>query len=120
MDFRRLDRTGINVAIVGFGGIPVGSLESLEAEEVIRYAVKKGINFFDTAPDYSASESNMGRALEEFRDKIIIATKTEEKTRAYAASSDLEESLKKLRTSYLDLIQLHGIEQMDLREDNGH
>jgi aryl-alcohol dehydrogenase-like predicted oxidoreductase len=96
--------------VIGFGGIPVGSLHYSEAEKVLKHAVKMGINFFDTTPNYGASEQHMGRALEDYRENCIIATKTEAKTRADAATSGLDESLKKLRTSYIDLIQLHDID----------
>ncbi len=110
MQRRSLGRTGVTVSVIGFGGIPVGSLDYSKGGMVIKHALKMGMNFFDTAPNYGASESIIGRTLEEFREECIIATKTEEKIRADAASSGIEESLKKLRTSYIDLIQLHGID----------
>ena len=61
MEFRRLGRTDISVSVIGFGGIPVGSLSGEEAKKVITHAVNRGINFFDTAPNYGASEINIGQ-----------------------------------------------------------
>ena len=113
MEFRRLGRTDISVSVIGFGGIPVGSLSGEEAKKVITHAVNRGINFFDTAPNYGASESNIGQALRDLREECIIATKTEEKTRADIASKGIDTSLKKLRTWYIDLIQLHGIDSLN-------
>lgn len=110
MKLRKLGRTGISVSVIGFGGIPIGSLNFLEAEKSIKHAIDVGITFFDTAPNYGASERNIGRVLEERRDKYIIATKTDEKTSADVVSLGIEKSLNKLRTSYIDLIQLHGID----------
>ena len=107
---RRLGKTGLQVSVVGFGGIPIIALSRNEAEEVVRYAYDKGINYFDTARAYGDSEDKIGAALKEVRDEVIIATKTHQKTKEDAARAGLKQSLRNLQTDRIDLVQLHGID----------
>jgi predicted aldo/keto reductase-like oxidoreductase len=77
---------------------------------MIKRAYDLGINYFDTARVYGNSEEKYGKALEDVRDKVIIATKTHQRTREDAARSGLKQSLQKLRTDYIDIMLLHGID----------
>jgi predicted aldo/keto reductase-like oxidoreductase len=104
-----LGRTGLVVPQLGFGALPIQRVETKEAERIIRKAYDGGVRFFDTARMYSDSEEKLGRALEGVRHKIVLATKTMATDRA-SARAQLEVSLKNLRTSYVDLIQLHNPE----------
>jgi len=110
MQKRRLGRTNLEVSVIGFGGIPIIQTSVPKAHEMIRRAYDLGINYFDTARVYGNSEEKIGAALEGVRDKVIIATKTHQRTREDAARSGLNQSLQKLRTDRIDIMLLHGID----------
>ena len=109
MQKRRLGRTNLQAAIVGFGGTWISEIPHEEAITVVRRAFDLGINYFDTAKLDGDSEEKIGAALEPVRDKAIIATKTGSRTKRESLE-DFENSLRKLRTNRLDIIQLHGID----------
>jgi predicted aldo/keto reductase-like oxidoreductase len=111
---RPLGNTGCNATIFGLGG--EGILRSTgyfkEAEAVIKKAVESGVNYFDTAPAYQQSRDYLGASLWKFtkRENIFLASKTHD--RSYDGTMVLlEDSLRRLNTNYIDLLQLH-----DLRE----
>jgi predicted aldo/keto reductase-like oxidoreductase len=106
---RRLGRTNLQVSIVGFGGTWISELTKPEAISVVKRAFDLGINYFDTAKLDGDSEEKIGAALQEVRDKCIIATKTGSRTKKEALE-DFECSLRRLKTDRLDIIQLHGID----------
>ena len=110
MRFLQLGNTGMTVSELGFGGIPILRLETGEAEKIVRHAFDRGINFFDTAYAYRDSEEKIGRAFAGRRDKVIIATKTMRRDGA-GALEQLEQSLQRLQTDYIDLYQLHQVAQ---------
>lgn len=110
MDYVTLGSTGLTVSEVGFGCIPIIRLSTDEAVTVLRHGFDRGITFFDTANAYRDSEEKIGAAFSGMRDKIVIATKTLQRT-AEGVAAHLENSLVKLRTDYLDLFQLHQIAQ---------
>ena len=107
---RRLGRTGLQVSAVGFGGISIVARSRNEADKVVRYAYEKGITYFDTARAYGDSEEKIGAALKDVRDKVVIATKTHQRTKEDAARAGLKQSLRNLQTDRIDLVQLHGID----------
>ncbi len=109
MQKRRLGRTNLQVSIVGFGGTWIAQLKAAEATAVVREAFDLGINYFDTARWDGDSEEKMGAALEPVREKCIIATKTGSRTKRESLN-DLKESLRRLRTERIDVVQLHGID----------
>ena len=110
MQYRKLGQTGLEVSELGFGGIPILRLETGEAERILSHAQTRGINFFDTAHAYRASEDKLGRAFAGIRDKVIFATKTPARD-GKGAQTHLEQSLRMLRTDYIDLYQLHQVAQ---------
>lgn len=110
MQKRRLGRTNLQVSIVGFGGIPIIQSSIADAVKMLRRAYDLGINYFDTARAYGNSEEKIGLALEEVRDKVVIATKTHQRTREDAARAGLRQSLRNLRTDRIDIVLLHGID----------
>jgi len=109
---RGLGRTNLQVSIIGFGGMWIPHIGMDEAKKVVRRAFELGINYFDTAKGYGDSEEKIGAALEDVRDECILATKTGSRTRKESLE-DVENSLRRLRTDRLDLIQLHGIDDME-------
>jgi predicted aldo/keto reductase-like oxidoreductase len=110
MHFQQLGNTGMTISELGFGGIPILRLESGEAEKIVRHAFDRGITFFDTANAYRDSEEKMGRAFAGMRNKVVIATKTMRRD-GPGALEQLELSLKRLQTDYIDLFQLHQVAQ---------
>ena len=108
MRYLLLGGTDLEVSEVGFGCIPIIRLQTGEAVRVLKHAFEKGINFFDTANMYRDSEDKVGRALSDVRHRVVLATKT---TRRDAAGlrEHLENSLRMLRTDYIDLYQFHQV-----------
>lgn len=107
MDTVVLGKTGIKVSKNGFGALPIQRVEKKEAVYLLQKAFYYGINYFDTARAYSDSEEKLGGAFEYTRDQIIISTKSEAKT-AKEMRKDLEQSLKMLKTDYIDIYQFHN------------
>ena len=102
-----LGKTKITVNKNGFGALPVQRVSVEEAGTLLKKAFNHGITFFDTARAYSDSEEKLGLAFEGIREKIYIATKTAADT-AEGFRRDLEESLRLLKTDYIDLYQFHN------------
>lgn len=109
MDCRRLGRTNLQVSQVGFGGTWISELPADLAVAVVRLAFELGVNYFDTAPLDGDSEVKIGVALEDVRGECVLATKTGSRTKRESLD-DVQNSLKRLRTDHLDIIQLHGID----------
>ena len=105
-----LGTTGITAPQNGFGALPIQRVTEEEAVKLLRRAYEGGMTFFDTARAYSDSEIKMGAAFDGMRDKIFIATKTQSKT-PEGFWADLEQSLKNLRTDYIDIYQFHCVDQ---------
>ncbi len=111
MDKVRLGRTGLMVSRTGFGALPIQRISIEEAGRLLVKAYENGINFFDTARAYSDSEEKIGYALSKYRKDIIIATKTMAKD-GKELSEQLETSLSKLKTDYIDIYQLHNPDEL--------
>lgn len=106
---RTLGRTGLEVNLLGFGGIPLQRLLEEEAIQVVRHALNSGINFIDTARAYTDSESKIGKGIQGYpRESFYLASKTLTRTRE-AMAQDIETSLGQLQTEYIDLYQCHNV-----------
>ena len=103
----RLGKTEIVVNKNGFGALPIQRRTMEEAIPILRRAYESGIDFFDTARAYTDSEEKIGRALEDVRDRIVIATKTMA-TDGEKFREDLETSLENLKTNHIDIYQFHN------------
>jgi predicted aldo/keto reductase-like oxidoreductase len=114
MPYRTLGRTGEKVSAIGVGGSHVGKPEKLsEAEsiQIIRAALDRGLNFMDNSWDYNdgQSEIRMGKALRDgYRQKAFVMTKIDGRTKQEAAKQ-LDESLRRLQTDHVDLLQHHEV-----------
>ncbi len=109
---RVFGKTGVKLTVVGQGGARLALLRDKEkARAQVQHAVDLGINYFDCAHSYwnGHSEEVYGDVLPAVRDQVFITTKSTQRTRA-AAEAELTESLKSLKTAYVDLWQMHGIE----------
>lgn len=107
MDRVTLGSTGITVNRNGFGALPVQRVSTEDAVYLIRKAYDAGIDFYDTAHFYTDSEHKLGIALEGIRENVYIATKTGA-TKVEVFWSELENSLKELKTDYIDIYQFHN------------
>jgi aryl-alcohol dehydrogenase-like predicted oxidoreductase len=113
MPMRMLGRTGVEVSLIGLGGWHLG-FDYLDEElsiRIIRTAIDSGINFMDNCWDYNegASETRMGKALRDgYRDRVFLMTKIDGRTKEDAAKQ-LDESLRRLDTDHIDLVQHHEI-----------
>ncbi len=131
MRYRELGRTGLRVSEVGVGawglggamvvgGLPnsYGAADHADATRMLHWALDRGVNFIDTAPVYGFghSEELIGQAIQGRRDRVILETKVGEHhvdgLQAWSFSSDfvrkaLDESLRRLRTDYIDVYLLH-------------
>ena len=109
---RRLGRTNEQVSVIGMGGFHVGHpyLPDDDAIKLMHNAIDRGITFMDNSWDYNAgmSELRMGRALcvNGYRDRVFLMTKVDGRTNA-AFNAQLHESLSRLLTDRLDLVQFH-------------
>ncbi|MEO6981857.1 MAG: aldo/keto reductase [Edaphobacter sp.] len=122
MQYRTLGRTQLSVSIIGFGASPLGDVfgttDPSEGKKAVNLAIDEGINFFDVSPYYglTLAEERLGQALEGRRSEVILATKCGrygEDSFDFSASrvaASLDESLKRLRTDYVDLFQVHDLE----------
>ena len=118
MKYRPLGRTGERVSLIGLGGFHLakpGGPSADEATRIVHAALDAGVNFCDNCWDYNDGESErrLGRALAGgWRDRTMVMTKIDGRT-AKAAASQIDESLQRLQTDHIDLLQFHEIIRMD-------
>jgi uncharacterized protein len=110
---RKLGRADVEVSILGIGGYHIGLSNVPEAEgiRIVRQALDEGINFLDNCWDYNDGESEvrMGKALQDgYRQKAFLMTKIDGRTGA-SARQQLEQSLQRLKTDHIDLLQIHEV-----------
>jgi aryl-alcohol dehydrogenase-like predicted oxidoreductase len=108
--------TGRKVSAIGLGGFHIGNpvLES-ESLKIIRSAIDRGITFMDNCWDYheGKSEERMGKALRDgYRDRVFLMTKIDGRSKT-GATAQIDESLRRLQTDHVDLLQFHEIIRMD-------
>jgi len=113
MPYRVLGRTGEHVSAIGLGGwhLALKHVDEPLAFKIVRSAIDRGINFMDNSWDYNdgASEIRMGKALRDgYRDKVFLMTKIDGRSEK-EATRQLEESLRRLQTDCIDLVQHHEI-----------
>ena len=118
MEYRNLGRSGLQVSAIGLGTTNFGRREMglAESTAVVHEAVDAGINLIDTANTYGPAEEYVGEACRDMRDRVVIATKVSSPVgsgpnRQGASRSHIldqvHRSLKRLKTDYIDLYQLH-------------
>lgn len=110
---RVLGRTGEKLTIIGEGGARFHLIPFDEGKAVVRRAYELGINYFDMARSYGEgkAEDVYGAVIPAFRKDVFLTTKSGERTRK-GAEAELDTSLKRLRTDYVDLWQMHGVNRM--------
>jgi L-galactose dehydrogenase len=125
MIYKTLGKTGLKVSIVGFGASPLGDefgrADPQEGKRAVHYAIERGINYFDVSPYYgrTLAETRLGEALAGHRHQVILATKAGRYDRdpgtgfdfsAARITRSVEDSLRRLQTDYIDVLQVHDIE----------
>src|SRR5882762_8360916 len=115
--YRTLGRTGEKVSVIGLGGYHLGNQSDPEESiRIIRTGIDEGINFLDNCWDYNGGESEirMGKALRDgYRARVFLMTKIDGRD-SKTAASQIDESLQRLRTDHVDLLQLHEV----IRDDD--
>ena len=117
MTYRTLGSTGEKVSALGLGGYHIGKKELSEDDSVrlIRTALDRGMNFLDNCWDYNGgvSEIRMGKALQDgYRQKAFLMSKIDGRTKDSAAKQ-IDESLQRLQTDHLDLMQFHEVIRLE-------
>lgn len=109
---------GVRLSILGFGGLILAGMTREQGERLVAESIARGVNYFDVSPAYGAGEAEqrLGPALQSYRKNVILACKTLERTAA-GARKELEESLRRLRSSHVDLYQFHAVNRIgDVRD----
>jgi aryl-alcohol dehydrogenase-like predicted oxidoreductase len=107
---RPLGATGVTVPLIGYGTAPLGKEKNIPREEGIRclhHAIDSGITYIDTSPDYG-SEPVVGEVMKSRRSEVFLATKINRRSRE-GVLDEVKESLRKLQTDHVDLIQVHAV-----------
>ena len=124
MEYRKLGRTGERISVISLGTAPLGGLfgkiDPQDGIHTVHRAIDQGINFIDTSPYYGNAETVLGEALTGRRDEVLVGTKVgrfgvndfDFSKRRMMAS--VERSLRLLNTDYVDFLQAHDIEFVDL------
>jgi len=107
-------KTGLEVYRLGFGGIPIQTVDENQAVETVAHAVNRGIDFIDTSRFYTTSERRIGLALQQTDKRVILASKSQNRA-SEGIQADLETSLKELQVDYIDLYQCHFV-----KDDNDY
>jgi len=100
-------KTGLSVSRTGFGCIPIQRIGYDESTALLRHAYENGVTLYDTANGYTTSEDRIGVALSHVRDKIVLCTKSGAQT-PDKLIENIENSLKMMRTDYIDVFQFHN------------
>jgi len=110
---KRPYRNGIELSVVAFGGIVVCGLEQKESDRRVAAAWERGVNYFDCAPSYfnGEAEIKLGASLTPFRKRAFLAEKTQKRD-AVGARAELEQTLRRFGTDYVDLYQFHAVSSM--------
>lgn len=115
MEYRILGKTGLRISRIGLGGIPIQRIDAEGTKKLIRRLMEEGVNYIDTARGYTVSEGYLGYALEGVRNRFVLATKSMARTKE-AMAKDINISLEKLRTDYIDLYQIHNPTMKELEQ----
>ena len=125
MKYRQLGKTGMNVSVLGLGGWEIGYLHASLAtvKKMLNEAIDAGVNIIDTAECYATSEELIGEAVGKRRKDFYLLTKCGHENgwsypdwRPESLLRCIQRSLKRLKTDYLDLIQLHSCSEVELRK----
>lgn len=118
MEKRKLGKTGYEISCLSFGGMELRLLDEKSAYNLLNTALDNGINYIDTSPEYPLSEYFIGKSIAHRRDEFILATKCGDNMSGIGPLytfdrktilSNLDESLRLMKTDHIDVFQLHGV-----------
>jgi predicted aldo/keto reductase-like oxidoreductase len=109
MEQRRLGRTGLSVGVVGFGGLVAAERPQREVDDLVGQALDAGVSYFDTAHSYGDSQEKLGVALQGKHGQVVLGAKLIYRG-AEEAAREVDASLRRLRTDYIDLYHLHAVD----------
>jgi len=109
MERRTLGRTGLEVGVIGFGGLVVAGRPQSEVDALVGTAIDKGVNYFDTAHSYGDSQEKLGVALRGKRDHVVLGAKLIHRGFEDAAE-EIDASLRRLQTEHIDIYHLHAVD----------
>ena len=118
MERRMLGKSGLEITVLGYGGMELHYLDEKHANDMLNKALDNGINFIDTSPEYALSEYYIGKCISRRRNEFILATKTCDNMTGEGPYwvfdrktiiANVEESLRLMKTDHVDLLQLHGV-----------
>lgn len=115
LPMREYGKTGIKLSIIGFPGFALRDTtekDQARTNRLVAETIERGVNYFDVAADYGNAEAVLGPALRPYRKDVFISSKTARRT-ADEAAKELDRTLDRLQTDYLDLYNLHHIQHMD-------
>ena len=115
MEYKVLGKTGLKISPMGFGGIPIQRIDAEGTKKLMHRLMEEGVNYIDTARAYTVSEEYLGYALEGIRQHFVLATKSMARTKE-AMAQDIDLSLAKLGTDYIDLYQVHNPSEAELAQ----
>jgi aryl-alcohol dehydrogenase-like predicted oxidoreductase len=106
---RQLGKTGVRVPLVGYGTAPLGKphITRQHAVRCLNHAIERGVTYLDTSPDYG-SEPHLGEVMRTRRDEVFLATKINNRS-TKGVLEELKQSLKRLQTDHVDLVQVHAV-----------
>lgn len=116
MEYVTLVNTDLKVSRLGFGCYQIPLIPKEQTSYLVNFAIDKGINFFEVARDYRDSEERLGRIFRGNRDKIVLATKMGAR-KPLDIRKILDVSLRKLKTDYLDIYTMEGVNTISKLED---
>ncbi|RKD24418.1 aldo/keto reductase [Ammoniphilus oxalaticus] len=108
MKYHVLGRTGQSVSALGFGTMNLPHQDLDISKRALNYALDRGINYIDTAPNYKNSEEIIGESISQRRQEFFLATKLRQRD-YQAGKAEIEQSLRRLKTDYIDLLQIHYV-----------
>ncbi len=108
MKYRTFGKIGYNVSSLGFGAMNLPGVPFEQAKAALNYALDQGINYVDTAAGYRNSEEIIGDSISHRRHEYFLATKTAQRDYK-GAKAEIERSLKRMKTDYIDLLQIHYV-----------
>ncbi|WP_127585202.1 aldo/keto reductase [Paenibacillus koleovorans] len=112
MRYSTFGKIGYNVSSLGFGAMNLHSVSLEQAGDALNYALDHGINYIDTAAAYKNSEVIIGETISHRRSEYFLATKTGKRDYA-SAKEEIERSLERMKTDYVDLLQIHYVNYVD-------
>jgi len=118
MEKKILGKTGLAVTRLAYGGMELSPVSEANAVKLLNTVLDQGINYIDTSPEYGNSEYFIGKAISHRRDEFILATKCCDNMRGngpvytfdrQTVLENIEESLRVMKTDYIDILQIHGV-----------